>query len=350
VNLPAELQQAVQHPIARVRLGAVEELEQLLGGDHAGLALAARATLERLGDDDSQSVSSRVKTILAAHPPGEHGPVPGRTPAPHVVTVRPTPAPSVRPTPAPSAKAGTALRPERAAVRPAPGPAGRAPGQAGPTARPTPPERRAVPPRPGPWAAPAGRRRRPGRLALAAVSIVVVLAIGLAVEGLRGGGSQVAVGRPFSATSPWRLQVEGSRCAVTVADAAYGQAERRAYGSDFSLQMRGTGEFVVNALTRGCTAAVETGSGGTTSLPLTMAAESDGAGGDSRPFRSPGAFTVAVSGTSCQVTVHEANDGSSVAELSEGDPDATVSRAGEFYVSSDFQCTLSVASGDREGG
>jgi hypothetical protein len=347
VNLPAELQQAVQHPIARVRLGAVEELEQLLGGDHAGLALAARATLGRLGDDDSQSVSSRVKTILAAHPPGDRGPVPGRTPAPPAVTAGPTPAPSVRPTPASSARAGTAVRPERAAVRPAPGPAARAPGQAGPKARPTPPEGRAVSPRPGPR---TGRLGWPRRLALAAVSIVVVLAIGLAVEGLRGGGSQVAVGRPFSATSPWRLQVEGSRCAITVADAAYGQPGRRAYGSNFSLQMRGTGEFVVNALTRGCTAAVETGSGGTTSLPLTMAAGSDGSGGDSLPFRSPGAFTVAVSGTSCDAAVHDANDGSLVAELSERDQGATVSRAGEFYVSSDFQCTLSVASGDREGG
>jgi hypothetical protein len=176
----------------------------------------------------------------------------------------------------------------------------------------------------------------------------MVLAIGLAFEGLRGGGSQIAVGQPFSATSPWRLRVEGSRCAITVADAAYGQAERRAYGSDFSLQMRGTGDFVVNALTPGCTAAVQPGSGGTTSLPLTMAAGSDGSGGDSLPFRSPGAFTVAVSGTSCHATVHDADDGSSVAELSEGDQDTTLSRAGEFYVSSDFQCTLSVTSG--EGG
>jgi hypothetical protein len=346
VNLPAELQQAVQHPIARVRLGAVEELEQLLGGDHAGLALAARATLERLGDDDSQSVSSKVKLILAAHPPGEPAPAPVRTPAAHAVTARATPAPPARATPA---RAATAAPPERAAARPVRQPARRAPGQARPRTRPTPPERRAVPPKREPAAGPVGRRRRPGRPALAAAAVVVAIAIGLALAGLRGGGSQVAVGRPFSATSPWRLQVEGSRCSITVTDAAYGQPGRRAYGSDFSLQMRGTGRFVVDALTPGCTAAVQTGSGGTTSLPLTMAAESGGAGGDSLPFRSPGAFTVAVSGTSCNATVHDANDGSLVAELSERDQGATVSRAGEFYVSSDFRCSLSVTSGDREG-
>jgi hypothetical protein len=341
VNLPAELQQAVQHPIARLRLGAVEELEQLLTGDHAGLALAARATLERLSDDDSQSVSSKVRTVLAAHPPGERGPAPARLPAAHAVTARAT---SAQP-----ARAATAAPPERAATPPARQPTGRAPGQAGPRARPTPPERRAVSPRPAPAAGPIGRWRRPGRPALAAAAVVVAIAIGLAMAALHGGGSQVAVGRPFTATSPWRLQVEGSRCSITVANAAYGQSGRRAYGSDFSLQMRETGRFVVSALTPGCTAAVQTGSGGTTALPLTMAAESGGAGGDSLPFRSPGAFTVAVSGTSCNATVHDANDGSLVGELSERDQGATVSRAGEFYVSSDFRCSLSVASGDREG-
>jgi hypothetical protein len=94
---------------------------------------------------------------------------------------------------------------------------------------------------------------------------------------------------------------------------------------------------------------VQTGSGGTTSLPLTMAPGSGGAGGDSLPFRSPGAFTVAVSGTSCNAAVHDANDGSVVAEPSERDQVAPVNRSGEFYVSSDFRCSLSVTSGDRQG-
>jgi len=162
------------------------------------------------------------------------------------------------------------------------------------------------------------------------------------------GGTQVAVGRPFPATSPWRLQVEGGRCDVTLAEAD-GQYQRRAYGSAFSLQVRQTGRFVVTALTPGCTAALQAGSGGTASLPLTIPAGADGAGGDSRPFRSPGAFTVAVSGTSCQATVHDAGDGSAVAELTERDPGATVPRAGEFFVSSDYRCTVGVGAGDHQG-
>ena len=181
------------------------------------------------------------------------------------------------------------------------------------------------------------------------MSTVVVVVLALALNGLGDGGTQVAVGQPFSATAPWRLQVEGKQCDVTVADVGYGQPERRAYGSGFSLQMRGTGEFVVNTLTPGCTASVQAGSGGSESLPFTMRGGAVGAGGDSRPFHSSGSFTVAVEGTSCHATVHDANDGSLVAELNERDQGASVTRTGEFYVSSDFRCTVSVSSGDREG-
>ena len=365
VHLPAELQQAVQHPIARIRLGAVEELEQLLGGDHAGLALVAKATLERLAADDSQLVSSKVRTVLAAHRVREHGPAPSLV---SVAAPKPAPAASTAPTPPHEAPAGAqpaasaatarpkpvspakpaAQQPEGITTRPVRKPAGRAPTQ------PRPP---ATPPRPGPTVRnrprprtrPGGRWHPPGRPVLAAAAIVAVVVLALAVNGLRGGGTQVTVGRPFSATSPWRLQVQGARCDVTVAEVGNGQLERRAYGSDFSLQMRGTGQFVVKSLTPGCTAAIQTGSGGTASLPLKIPAGADGAGGDSRPFHSSGVFTVAVSGTSCHATVHDANDGSLVAELNERDQGATVDRAGEFYVSSDFRCTVSVSSGDRQG-
>jgi Caspase domain len=155
VNLPGELQQAVQHPIARVRLGAVEELEQLLGGDHVGLALAARTTLERLAADDSQLVSSRVRTVLAERPPGERPPDP--------------------PSPDPPATVATSGTPEQVATRPAP---------------------RIPPTRSRPPRRPARQRRRPGRLVLAAAPMVVVLVAVLAVHGLRGDGAQVQVGRP----------------------------------------------------------------------------------------------------------------------------------------------------------
>jgi hypothetical protein len=42
--LPPELQQAVDHPLAAVRAGAVQELARLLESRHAGLALAGRLT------------------------------------------------------------------------------------------------------------------------------------------------------------------------------------------------------------------------------------------------------------------------------------------------------------------
>jgi hypothetical protein len=355
VRLPAELQQAVQHPIARIRLGAVEELEQLLLGDHAGLALAARTTLERLAADDSQLVSAKVKTVLDVHPAGEHGPVPGPLPV-----AAPAPAPPARPlpTPTPSATSLPAPPPRPAPlVRPVPAPppmarpvrepAGRAPTQARSGAAPARQGRRTVASQPAPSRRLRGRRRS---LALAAVSTVVVAVLALVMNGLMGGGTQVSVGQPFAATAPWRLAVVGAHCDVTLASVGDGQPERHAYGSAFSLQLRGTGMFVVKALTPGCTAAVRAGAGGTESLPFTMPGGAPGAGGDSRPFHSSGVFTVAVTGTSCRATVHDANDGSLVAELNEQDQEATVSRAGEFYVSSDYQCTVGVSSGDRQDG
>jgi len=64
-SLPQELQQAIEHPIAGVRLGAIGELERMLSQRHAGLALAAREALERLAADDSQRVSARGFLLTA---------------------------------------------------------------------------------------------------------------------------------------------------------------------------------------------------------------------------------------------------------------------------------------------
>jgi hypothetical protein len=66
--LPSELQEAVDHPIATVRLGAVQELARLLGSRHAGLALAARLALEHLADGDSRVVAAAAAQALAAGP------------------------------------------------------------------------------------------------------------------------------------------------------------------------------------------------------------------------------------------------------------------------------------------
>jgi Caspase domain len=62
--VPAELLQAVDHPLAGIRVGAVQELARLLGGSHAGLALGARQALERLAADDSRAVSAAAVVAL----------------------------------------------------------------------------------------------------------------------------------------------------------------------------------------------------------------------------------------------------------------------------------------------
>jgi hypothetical protein len=64
VPLPAELQEAVDSPFAGVRAGIVPELARLLRSRHAGLALSARLTLERLTGDDSRAVSAAATTAI----------------------------------------------------------------------------------------------------------------------------------------------------------------------------------------------------------------------------------------------------------------------------------------------
>jgi ABC-type transport system substrate-binding protein len=81
--LPTELRQVLDHPLAGVRSGAVEELSRLLHGPHAGLALAARLALERLCDDDSRTVSASASEALASLRAE-----PGKTPALTEQTVR----------------------------------------------------------------------------------------------------------------------------------------------------------------------------------------------------------------------------------------------------------------------
>jgi Caspase domain/TM2 domain len=67
-ELPSELREAIDHPIARIRLSAVEELARLMGSRHAGFALAARLSLEDLVQDDSRSVGAAAAEALAASP------------------------------------------------------------------------------------------------------------------------------------------------------------------------------------------------------------------------------------------------------------------------------------------
>ncbi len=89
VALPSELQQALEHPVAGVRLGTVEELADLLRGSHPGLALAAHQALERLRDDDSQRVSAAAAASLAPPPARSGSSRPGATGTPRAGQPRP---------------------------------------------------------------------------------------------------------------------------------------------------------------------------------------------------------------------------------------------------------------------
>ncbi len=65
-TLPRELLALIENQFAGARLGAVEELANLLKSSDAGIALAARHTLELMLGDDSRSVSTRAEQALAA--------------------------------------------------------------------------------------------------------------------------------------------------------------------------------------------------------------------------------------------------------------------------------------------
>ncbi len=83
--LPPELQQAVDHPLAAVRAGAVQELARLLQSRHAGLALAGKLALERLTEDDSRAVSAAATAALGTQAqPAAPQPVPPKPVAPRL--------------------------------------------------------------------------------------------------------------------------------------------------------------------------------------------------------------------------------------------------------------------------
>ena len=80
--LPPELQQAIDHPLASVRAGGVQELSRLLESRHAGLALAGRLALERLIEDDSRAVSAAATAALGT----QAQPAPTESPPPEPAT------------------------------------------------------------------------------------------------------------------------------------------------------------------------------------------------------------------------------------------------------------------------
>jgi uncharacterized caspase-like protein len=64
IELPAELRQLIESPVASAREAAVRELTQLLHGSVPGLALAARDALKHLAEDDSRIVAGMASASL----------------------------------------------------------------------------------------------------------------------------------------------------------------------------------------------------------------------------------------------------------------------------------------------
>jgi hypothetical protein len=90
--LPPELQQAIDHPLAAVRAGAVQELARLLQSRHAGLALAGRLALQRLTEDDSRTVSAAAAEALGTQAqPAPPPPAPSQPAPPPPAPPRPVP-------------------------------------------------------------------------------------------------------------------------------------------------------------------------------------------------------------------------------------------------------------------
>ncbi|MGI9009115.1 MAG: caspase family protein [Streptosporangiaceae bacterium] len=98
--LPPELLDAIESRLATVRLAAVQELERVLHGKHAGRALAARQALQDLTGDDSRTVAAAATATLAGEAasagPGPAAPEPAE-PAPAARRAGPVPAASTRP-------------------------------------------------------------------------------------------------------------------------------------------------------------------------------------------------------------------------------------------------------------
>jgi DNA-binding beta-propeller fold protein YncE len=131
--LPPELQEAADSPLATVRAAAVQELSRVLGGNHAGRALAAQLALKRLTEDDSRNVAAAAIAALSElvkPAAAQEATIPPETAAPGRGKSGARPEPAV----AEASPAPAAATPERDAATIPSAPAGAA--SAAPAARP----------------------------------------------------------------------------------------------------------------------------------------------------------------------------------------------------------------------
>ena len=71
-ELPLELRQLIESPLASARHAAIKELSSLLAGSIPGLALAAQQALTGLVEDDSRSVALAASQVLAKYSEVQH--------------------------------------------------------------------------------------------------------------------------------------------------------------------------------------------------------------------------------------------------------------------------------------
>jgi hypothetical protein len=292
--LPPELQAVIDHPIAGVRAGAVQELARLNRGRHAGLALAASDALERLTHDDSRTVAVAAAAALAGTD-DEAGPVPP----------------------------DDLEAPIRLAA-PAPPAAGRKTGSL-------------------PWILVGG----------AAVVLAAAVTIPLLLTRHDDGTPRQSVtGKQFTATTPWRLVVQDAvqgndkGCDVTVT--ATGRSVPVAAPTDvytsLTFQVRDSGTFDWTENDPGCIVRPEAGAG-TVRLPFVQTSH-----GDTDAFAAHGPVTVEVAdfhgNSSCDIVLHDAVDGRPVAvgSVAKGGAPATLDPAGspQVYLHNEY-CDLRVS-------
>jgi hypothetical protein len=284
--LPPKLLQMIDSPMATLRVGAVAELVGLLQGRNAGLKLAAKATLERLTEDDSRSVAAAAAAALSS----------ARSEA---QPQAPQAAAGTPPEPGQQAGPGSKIATASAAPEPESGQgSGNASG-------------------PGGWWTGWSWRRR--WISLAATGVIVAAGIVVAVQlsgshNPPGGGS--AAGE-FTESAPWRVKMRGTStvdggCTVSVTNADTGEevASYQHVSETRSYQIKDTGKFRVAVNDPVCTVTHTAGSG-EKALPFVGFSDT----GDTDAFMVPNGKRVAIevknfnSYGRCPFTLRDAADG-----------------------------------------
>ncbi len=292
--LPAELRELIDHPLATVRVGAIQELVGLLQGRNAGLALAARMTLERLADDDSRSVAAAATAALGA--------------ADAAPRRQPEPQPEAEPEPTGKDRS----------VRSWP--------------------------------------RRLVYLSVAGAILAAGAVVALLLDDNRSPGQDGAADGEFTEASPWRLSIRGTNtvengCTFTLAHVDSG--EQKAFPQIFetrTYQIADTGTFRVSANDPSCLA-THSGGAGQIALPFAQKAGT----GDSEAFTVPAGHKAVVNVVDfhsygrCDFELRDATDGRNLdfgaAQPADGPLRLDPHGSSKVYLAEFDGCDVQVASG-----